>query len=90
LCVFILNKCIILPIECDFEDTALTIFNTLNDRGLQLSDSDIFKAKFYRRKKTKEEENEFTEIWKELTEICKQSNIEINDIFRYYMHVIRS
>jgi len=90
LCFFILEKCIILPIECDFEDTALTIFNTLNDRGLPLSDSDIFKAKLYRNKKTKEEQNKFTEIWKDLTDICKQADLEIDDIFRYYMHVIRS
>lgn len=34
LCVSILQKCIILPIECDQQDTALTIFSTLNDRGL--------------------------------------------------------
>ena len=90
LCFFILNKCIILPIECDSEDTALTIFSTLNDRGLSLSDSDIFKAKLYRNKKTKDEQTNFTDTWKDLTETCKQANLEINDIFRYYMHVIRS
>jgi len=90
LCFFILHKCIILPIECDFEDTALTIFNTLNDRGLPLSDSDIFKAKLYRSKKTKLDQTIFTDTWKELTDICKQANLEIDDIFRYYMHVIRS
>ncbi|GMO15490.1 MAG: DUF262 domain-containing protein [Termitinemataceae bacterium] len=90
LCVFVLNKCIILPIECDAEDTALTIFSTLNDRGLPLSDSDIFKAKLYRESKTKEEQKEFTDAWKELTEICKDAYLEIDDVFRYYMHVIRA
>jgi uncharacterized protein with ParB-like and HNH nuclease domain len=90
LCVFVLNKCIILPIECDAEDTALTIFSTLNDRGLPLSDSDIFKAKLYRESKTKEEQKEFTDVWKELTEICKDAYLEIDDVFRYYMHVIRA
>ena len=44
LCITILQKCIILPIECDTPETALTIFSTLNDRGLPLADSDIFKA----------------------------------------------
>src|SRR5574343_400653 len=34
LCVTILNRCIILPIECNTQETALTIFSTLNDRGL--------------------------------------------------------
>ena len=38
----ILNNCIILPIEAESQDTALRIFSTLNDRGLPLSDSDIF------------------------------------------------
>ena len=48
LCITILQKCIILPIECDTPETALTIFSTLNDRGLPLADSDIFKAQIYR------------------------------------------
>lgn len=43
----VLNKAILLPITADSQDTALTIFSTLNDRGLALSDADIFKAKIY-------------------------------------------
>ena len=43
----ILNQAILLPITADSQDTALTIFSTLNDRGLQLSDADIFKSKIY-------------------------------------------
>ena len=39
----LLNQVIILPITADTQDTALTIFSTLNDRGLPLSDADIFK-----------------------------------------------
>ena len=88
LCVTILEQCIILPINCDSQDTALTIFSTLNDRGLPLSDSDIFKAKIY--KATSEEKRkEFVEKWKELSEICLESGFEIDDMFRYYSHIIR-
>ena len=47
LCLTILRKCILLPIECEDLDMALTIFSTLNDRGLPLADSDIFKAQIY-------------------------------------------
>lgn len=86
-CICILKKCIILPIECDTQDTALTIFSTLNDRGLPLSDSDIFKAQLYRKS---EDRKEFTETWKELTQICENANITIDDIFRYYMHILRA
>ena len=43
----LLEKTILLPIKADNQETALTIFSTLNDRGLPLSDADIFKAKIY-------------------------------------------
>lgn len=90
LCVTILQKCIILPIECDMPETALTIFSTLNDRGLPLADSDIFKAQIYRNLATKEQRKEFTDTWKELTQTCKGANISIDDVFRYYSHVLRA
>ncbi|MDR1302342.1 MAG: DUF262 domain-containing protein [Treponema sp.] len=90
LCIFILNRCIVLPIECDAEDTALTIFSTLNDRGEPLSDSDIFKAKMYRSYKTKKEQQIFTKTWNELTETSNVVGIGVDGIFRYYMHVIRA
>jgi uncharacterized protein with ParB-like and HNH nuclease domain len=90
LCVTILQKCIILPIECDTPETALTIFSTLNDRGLPLADSDIFKAQIYRSIDGKDARKEFTERWKDLMQICKNSHITIDDIFRYYSHVLRA
>jgi uncharacterized protein with ParB-like and HNH nuclease domain len=90
LCVTILQKCIILPIECDAQDTALTIFSTLNDRGMPLADSDIFKAQIYRSCSTEDKRKEFTETWKELTQICKQGYFSIDDIFRYYTHILRA
>jgi uncharacterized protein with ParB-like and HNH nuclease domain len=90
LCVTILNRCIILPIECVTQDTALTIFSTLNDRGMPLSDSDIFKAQIYRNFNTEEERKQFTQTWKELTQICKRADMSLDDIFRYYSHIIRA
>lgn len=89
LCITILQKCIILPIECDTPETALTIFSTLNDRGLPLADSDIFKAQIYRNLETELKRKEFTNTWKELTQICKQGWLSIDDVFRYYSHVLR-
>jgi uncharacterized protein with ParB-like and HNH nuclease domain len=90
LCVSILQRCIILPIECDTPETALTIFSTLNDRGLPLADSDIFKAQIYRSFESKEDRVKFTNTWKELTQICKQAYVSIDDVFRYYTHVLRA
>lgn len=90
LCLVIFDNCVILPIECDTQDVALTIFSTLNDRGLPLADSDIFKAQIYRNRGDEEKRKEFTTQWKELTQICKQGRISIDDVFRYYSHILRA
>lgn len=70
----ILNNCILLPIEAESQDTALRIFSTLNDRGKPLSDTDIFKAQFYKFYTQKGEKEAFISRWKELETLC-------NDIF---------
>jgi len=88
-CVAILKNCIILPIDCEKLDTAMTIFSTLNDRGMPLSDSDIFKAKLYGTKTTALEKSEFTTAWKELTETVEKAGVSLDDLFRNYSHVIR-
>ena len=91
LCVTILENCVILSIKCNTQDTALTIFSTLNDRGLPLADSDIFKAQIYKNYDSEEERKDFTEKWRELTEICSQGKDNITDsIFRYYTHILRA
>jgi len=90
LCVTILEKCIILPIECENIDIALTIFTTLNDRGMPLSDSDIFKAQIYKTKISNDEKKTFTESWKELTYTTDNAKICLDDLFRYYTHIIRA
>jgi uncharacterized protein with ParB-like and HNH nuclease domain len=41
----ILDKIVVLPIECTDFESALTIFETINNRGMDLSDTDIFKSK---------------------------------------------
>lgn len=62
----ILNNCILLPIEAESQDTALRIFSTLNDRGKPLSDSDIFKAQFYKYYSSKGQKDIFIQKWKDL------------------------
>lgn len=89
LCLSIIERCIVLPIECDTLDSALTIFGTLNDRGLPLSDSDIFKAELYKQKTSKEEKDDFTKSWKELEETVNDGGFSLDALFRYYTHIIR-
>lgn len=85
----ILNKAILLPITADTQDTALTIFSTLNDRGLPLSDADIFKAKIYNQLST-DKKADFIERWKELDELASDSGESIQQLFYYYMFYLRA
>ena len=85
----ILNKAILLPITADSQDTALTIFSTLNDRGLALNDADIFKAKIYNHLNAKEKEG-FIESWQHLDDDATDASESIQKLFYYYMFYLRA
>ncbi|MHC0037927.1 DUF262 domain-containing protein [Pseudoneobacillus sp. C159] len=85
----VLNKAILLPITADSQDTALTIFSTLNDRGLALSDADIFKAKIYNHLDS-EGKAVFIEKWQQLDEDATNANESIQKLFYYYMFYLRA
>ena len=85
----LLNQAILLPITADTQDTALTIFSTLNDIGLPLSDADIFKAKIYNQLEP-EDKNAFIERWKDLDEQATDANESIQQLFYYNMFYYRA
>lgn len=85
----VLNQAILLPITADTQDTALTIFSTLNDRGLPLSDADIFKAKIYNQLEV-EAKKVFIERWKDLDEQATDANESIQQLFYYNMFYYRA
>ncbi|MBV5308951.1 MAG: DUF262 domain-containing protein [Chromatium okenii] len=91
----ILRNCILLPIEAESQDTALRIFSTLNDRGLPLSDADIFKAQFYKYYGGLDKKDEFIAEWKELEEITSSvfypnTGTPMDELFTRYMYFLRA
>ncbi len=93
--VRILNNCILLPIEADNQNTALRIFSTLNDRGMPLSDADIFKAQFYKYYTSKDQKSDFIEKWKELEDLCSKifhpaAGSPMDELFTRYMYYERA
>ena len=91
----ILNNCILLPIEADNQNTALRIFSTLNDRGMPLSDADIFKAQFYKFYSKLGKKQEFIDKWKELENITSkifnpQAGTPMDELFTRYMYFERA
>lgn len=85
----LLNQAILMPISADTQDTALTIFSTLNDRGMPLSDADIFKAQIYSHTPN-EDKNAFIETWKELDDQATYAEESIQQLFYYYMFYLRA
>lgn len=93
----ILNNCILLPIEADNQNTALRIFTTLNDRGMPLSDADIFKAQFYKffSLDGKQAKEKFIKRWKGLEALCNKNfhprrGTPVDDLFRRYMYYAKT
>ena len=86
----IMNNCILLPILADSQDTALRIFSTLNDRGMPLSDADIFKAQLYKFYKGRDRKDEFISKWKDLEELCNGADVPLGEVFRRYMYYERA
>jgi uncharacterized protein with ParB-like and HNH nuclease domain len=91
----LLSNCILLPIEAESQDTALRIFSTLNDRGLPLSDADIFKAQFYKYYASLDKKDDFIGEWKELEEITGSifnpiTGTPMDELFTRYMYFLRA
>ena len=85
----LLNYTILLPIDADDQETALTIFNTLNNRGLPLSDADIFKSYLYKRLDGSEKKV-FIEKWKSLESDAEEAKESIQSLFYYHMFYLRA
>lgn len=80
----------IITIECENKSFAIKLFQVMNDRGLNLSSSDIIKS--YLISKIKEDpisENiieNFNNVWKEIEDLSKDNEYNIDDFFVYYQY----
>ncbi|MDB5117706.1 MAG: hypothetical protein JWQ79_3198 [Mucilaginibacter sp.] len=93
--LYLLKQVYLLPIQLggqtqdEANEKALVIFETINNRGMNLEDADIFKAKLYNKAKNIKEEKIFIELWTDFKNNCDSLDLSIDDIFRYYSHIIR-
>jgi len=83
----ILFKVVLLPIKCTDFESALTIFETINNRGMDLSDADIIKSKLY--KLSKNEKDAFIIRWNDALNNAQKNGMELQQVFYQYMHVLR-
>ena len=90
----ILTCCVLLPITTDCREAALRVFTTLNDRGLPLSDADMFKSVLYRIYDDDGKRDYFVSAWSALEDNCgkafPKSKSPATEIFTQYMHIQRA
>lgn len=92
---YVLDQVFLLPIELlgntviEATNKALKIFETINNRGMNLGDADIFKAKLYDKAAAEHEEKQFIAKWNTFRESTEDLHLEVDDVFRYYSHIIR-
>jgi len=92
---YLLQKTFLLPIELggktqdEANEKALVIFETINNRGMNLEDADIFKAKLFNKAKKIGEETKFIGLWTDFKISSDNLGLKIDDVFRYYSHIIR-
>ncbi|MCV3440730.1 DUF262 domain-containing HNH endonuclease family protein [Campylobacter lari] len=79
---YLFNKVLLIKIICSNLNTAIKLFQTINDRGLDLTQLDLIKSilinKIYEENKddlqyAKNEENSFVMVWKEIETILSKT-----------------
>lgn len=92
---FVIDHVYLLPIELngdsiqDASNRALSIFETINNRGLSLENADIFKARLYNKADANGEQKLFKKQWADFRQQTEDIGLSVDDIFRYYSHIIR-
>ena len=91
----LMDRPVLLPIECSSFDDALKLFETINNRGMQLDDSDILKLY----KAAENDAKSFIKQWKKLVpeewepvliKTRKNKQPDHMTLFRYYSYIIRA
>ena len=82
---YILHKVLIVAIYTWSENEGITIFQTLNTRGLDLTPADIVKANIYDNMKDKKL---FISQWQELEGISRRLEISVTDVLTYLAYYL--
>jgi len=94
---YLFNKVKIIRIDCKNRSFAIKLFQVLNDRGMDLTASDLIKSflleKLYKihnedQDTSKKREEQFITDWRATEEIIKNSDLSMNDLFILYEYYL--
>ncbi|HGO5824649.1 TPA: hypothetical protein ACK3JW_002382, partial [Mannheimia haemolytica] len=78
-----------IKITCSNLNFAIRLFSIINDRGLNLTSTDIIKAKLFERISDNEEDMAvFSREWDRIEDICKDTNESMSNLFDIYFHYL--
>lgn len=90
----VVESCEVIEIKSWEEEQAIRMFNSLNSDGMPLNDADIISAKLLAHAKNLNKAQEFKDIWKNLRDKLKESQISesvnIDSILTQYMYLTRA
>ena len=73
-------------ITCPSQDSAIQIFNVLNDRGMPLSSIDILKSSLMQKLDGKEDRNAFKTTWEEIDSKLRFANLDLDGLLTTFLY----
>ncbi len=84
--IWFYENIVLTTIICPSQDSAIQIFNVLNDRGMPLSSIDILKSNLMSNLSSKEDRKAFKTKWELINSNLKFSNLEIDSMLNTYLY----
>jgi len=85
---YVLNKVVMITITCSKQSSAIKLFQVINTRGLDLTNTDLIKSYLYRKLSDERRKQQFISTWREMETISKQIEEDLQDLFTYYEYYL--
>ena len=85
--IWFYENVVLTVITCPSQDSAIQIFNVLNDRGMPLSSIDILKSSLMQKlQDNKEDRNTFKTVWGDINSELKFNSFDIESMLTTYLY----
>jgi uncharacterized protein with ParB-like and HNH nuclease domain len=84
--IWFYENVVLAVITCPSQDSAIQIFNVLNDRGMPLSSIDILKSSLMVKLSSKEDMNAFKSKWENVISNLKFAELDIDSMLNTYLY----
>lgn len=84
--IWFYENVVLTVITCPSQDSAIQIFNVLNDRGMPLSSIDILKSSLMQKLDSKEDRNAFKVKWENINSNLKFNDFDLDGMLNTYLY----